>query len=54
LTNHKDEIYILVNIVSERALRPSNTKRLCMDEKSTEIEVNYQKNREVKERKIGK
>jgi len=41
--------------VSERALRPSNAKRLYTDEKSSEIgEVNQQKNRKVKERKIEK
>jgi len=37
------------------ALHPSNAKRLYTDEKSTEIgEVNQQKNRKVKGRKIGK
>jgi len=37
------------------ALRPSKSKRLYMDEKSTEIgEVNQQKNRKVRGRKIGK
>jgi len=41
--------------VSERDLRPSNAKRLYMDEKSTEIgEIKEQNNRKVKERKIGK
>jgi len=37
------------------ALRPSNAKRLYMNEKSTETgELNEQKNRKVKGRKIGK
>jgi len=37
------------------ALRPSNAKRLYMDEKSTEkVEINQQKNRKVKGRKLGK
>jgi len=37
------------------ALRPSNTKGLYTDEKRTEIgEVNQQKNRKVKGRKIWK
>jgi len=37
------------------ALRPSNAKRLYMDEKSTEKgEIKEQKNRKVKGRKIGK
>jgi len=37
------------------ALRPSNSKRLYTDEKSTEKgEINEQNNRKVKERKIVK
>jgi len=37
------------------ASRPSNAKKLYMDEKTTEIgEVNDQKNRKVKGRKIAK
>jgi len=36
------------------ALRPSNAKRLYMDEKSTEIGEKEQNNRKVKRRRIGK
>jgi len=39
----------------KEALRPSNAKKLYMDEKSTEKgEIKKQKNRKVKARKIAK